>query len=169
MAQRPRACESYHACTAQAPAVTERHGTSRNVAERRGTSRNVAEQNPRQAGGHVAGWRFWRPRPPSLQSAGMRRYFPDFDTFAVAAQAADVVPVYRQLLADRLTPVSAFQLLGWGAAGGPANEHGFLLESVVGGEKIARYSFIATSPSLVYQVAGGRATVTQYGGGPGPP
>src|SRR3954470_16279559 len=102
----------------------------------------------------------------------MRRYFPDFDTFAAAAQAADVVPVYRQLLADRLTPVSAFKLHGWGndAAGtaDPASYHGFLLESGVGGEEIARYSFIATAPSLVYQVAGGRATVTQYAGGPGP-
>src|SRR6185503_14018227 len=64
--------------------------------------------------------------------------------------------VYRQLLADRLTPVTAFEVLG-------RDPHAFLLESVVGGEKIARYSFIATAPSLVYQVAGGNASITAPG------
>jgi anthranilate synthase component I len=90
----------------------------------------------------------------------MRRYFPDIDTFRAAAQAADVVPVYRQLLGDRLTPVSAFELLAKG------QDHAFLLESVVGGEQVARYSFIATNPSLVYQVSDGRATVARDGGVP---
>jgi anthranilate synthase component 1 len=86
----------------------------------------------------------------------MRRYFPDIDTFRSASQGADVVPVYRQLLADHLTPVTAFEVLG-------RDDHAFLLESVVGGERIARYSFIATSPALVYQAAGGRASVTRTG------
>src|SRR4051794_37858140 len=86
----------------------------------------------------------------------MRRYFPDIDTFTAAAASADIVPVYRQLLGDRLTPVSAFEVLG-------RDPHAFLLESVVGGEKIARYSFIATAPSLVYQVMGGRASITRPG------
>jgi anthranilate synthase component 1 len=80
----------------------------------------------------------------------MRKYFPDLQTFTSSAQTADVVPVYRQLLADRLTPVTAFELLGRDA-------HAFLLESVIGNEKIGRYSFIATSPSTVYQVADGNA------------
>src|SRR5689334_24254198 len=84
----------------------------------------------------------------------MRRYFPDLEGFRAAAQAADIVPVYRQLLADRLTPVSAFEVLGREA-------HAFLLESVVGGEKIARYSFIAAGPSLVYQVSGGKAVIEE--------
>src|SRR5256714_3900440 len=86
----------------------------------------------------------------------MRRYFPDFEGFAAAAEGADIIPVYRQLLADRLTPVSAFEVLG-------RDPHAFLLESVVGGEKIARYSFIATAPSLVYQVAGGQASISPTG------
>src|SRR5689334_11964172 len=86
----------------------------------------------------------------------MRRYFPDLEGFRAAAQAADIVPVYRQLLADRLTPVSAFEVLG-------RDPHAFLLESVVGGERIARYSFIATSPSLVYQVAQGNAVILERG------
>jgi anthranilate synthase component I len=89
----------------------------------------------------------------------MRRYFPDFDGFrAAAATGAQIIPVYRQLLADRLTPVSAFQVLG-------RDPHAFLLESVVGGEQVARYSFIATAPSLVYQVAGGNALIARTGMG----
>src|SRR3954468_25000113 len=85
----------------------------------------------------------------------MRRYFPDFDTFSAAAKNADIVPVYRQLLADRLTPVTAFEVLG-------RDDHAFLLESVVGGEKIARYSFIATAPSLVYQIKDGKAQIEVF-------
>ncbi|QOV91600.1 anthranilate synthase component I [Humisphaera borealis] len=86
----------------------------------------------------------------------MRRYFPDLDGFRAAAASADIVPVYRQLLADRLTPVSAFEVLG-------RDDHAFLLESVVGGEKIGRYSFIATAPAWVYEVSNGIAKVSRPG------
>src|SRR6059036_2170656 len=86
----------------------------------------------------------------------MRRYFPDFDAFAITAKSADLVPVYRQLLGDHLTPVTAFEVLG-------RDPHAFLLESVVGGERVARYSFIATSPSLVYQVMQGNAVIVERG------
>jgi len=83
----------------------------------------------------------------------MPRYFPEFEEFErIVTAGAQVVPVWRQLLADRLTPVTAFELLGGGT-------HGFLLESVVGIEKIGRYSFIATSPRFVYQVKDGRGTI----------
>src|SRR6476619_5649097 len=84
----------------------------------------------------------------------MRRYFPDLEQFKLSAQDAEVIPVYRQLLADRLTPVSAFEVLG-------REPHAFLLESVIGGEKIARDSFIAAGPSLVYQVSGGQASIEE--------
>ena len=86
----------------------------------------------------------------------MRRYFPTFDEFSASAQTARIVPVYRLLLADRLTPVSAFEVLG-------REQHAFLLESVVGGEKIGRYSFIAAGPRLVYQVAVGHASIQPVG------
>jgi anthranilate synthase component 1 len=89
----------------------------------------------------------------------MRRYFPELSAFTALAPSADVIPVYRQLLGDRLTPVTAFEVLGRDA-------HAFLLESVVGGEKIARYSFIATAPSLIYQVSEGNAAI--YPGGSRP-
>ncbi len=87
----------------------------------------------------------------------MRRYFPDLESFRKTAKQADVIPVYRQLLADRLTPVTAFEVLG-------RDSHAFLLESVVGGEKIGRYSFIATSPALVYTAMLGVGAVIQESG-----
>ncbi|HYO08462.1 MAG TPA: anthranilate synthase component I [Tepidisphaeraceae bacterium] len=83
----------------------------------------------------------------------MRRYFPDFDSFSLAARGADVVPVYRQLLGDHLTPVTAFEVLG-------RDSHAFLLESVVGGEQVARHSFIASSPAQVYTAFQGKAAIT---------
>jgi anthranilate synthase component 1 len=85
----------------------------------------------------------------------MRRYFPNPEEFAAAAKTgAKIIPVYRQLLADRLTPVTALEVLG-------REQHAFLLESVIGGEKIGRYSFIAAGPQLVYQVAEGHASIQE--------
>src|SRR5882672_8525171 len=88
----------------------------------------------------------------------MPRYFPNPDEFHSIAKSADLVPVYRQLLADHLTPVTAFELLG-------RDDHALLLESVVGNEKIGRYSFIAFSPSSVYEVKEGKAKVHRYPAG----
>lgn len=64
---------------------------------------------------------------------------PEADEFARLAVEHDFVPVYRRLLSDTLTPVTAFQLLD---DGGPA----CLFESVIGGEKVGRYSFLAANP-----------------------
>src|SRR2546429_9118458 len=50
-----------------------------------------------------------------------------------------LIPVYREVLADMLTPVRAYTLLC------PADQPGFLLESVEGGERLARYSSSAPS------------------------
>src|SRR5439155_17283645 len=93
-------------------------------------------------------------------SATMRQYFPNPEQFkSIVSEGFELIPVYRQLLGDHLTPVTAFEVLGRDA-------HAFLLESVVGGERIARYSFIATSPSLVYQVYQGAAAMFSGGGAP---
>jgi anthranilate synthase component 1 len=89
-------------------------------------------------------------------SSTVPRYFPAFEEYSRIAKSAQIVPVYRQLLADRLTPVTAFEILG-------RDEHAFLLESVVGGEKIGRYSFIASGPKLAYQAYEGKATIQQVG------
>ncbi len=61
------------------------------------------------------------------------------DARALSANHA-LIPVYREVLADMLTPVRAYTLLC------PPGEPGFLLESVEGGERLARYSFIGFQP-----------------------
>ena len=71
---------------------------------------------------------------------------PSFEKFQELAAGGNVVPVYRQLLADTLTPVSAFRKLD-------AGDHGFLLESVTGGERIGRYSILATEPTAILRTS----------------
>lgn len=66
-------------------------------------------------------------------------HLPQPERFAELAVGHDFVPVYRRLLSDTLTPVLAFRLLD---DGGPA----CLFESVIGGEKVGRYSFLASNP-----------------------
>ena len=68
-----------------------------------------------------------------------------------------LVPVYRRLFADGLTPLSAFAKLDSGAAA-------CLFESVVGGEKVGRYSFLACDPFLRFEARGTLVTVTGAGG-----
>lgn len=69
---------------------------------------------------------------------------PTVPEFLELAKSHSVVPVYRQLLSDALTPVSAFQKIDRG-------DWAFLFESVVGGERIGRYSFLGAEPFLVVQ------------------
>jgi anthranilate synthase component 1 len=75
------------------------------------------------------------------------KYYPDFETFSGYARQGNVIPVYRQLMSDNLTPVSAYRQV----AGGPDS---FLLESVVGGERIARYSFVGAEPFMTLRAHG---------------
>jgi anthranilate synthase component 1 len=74
-------------------------------------------------------------------------YRPSFDEFRRLAATAPCVPVYRQLVGDALTPVSAFARV---ARGGPS----FLFESVIGGEKVGRFSFLGTEPFLRFEARG---------------
>jgi anthranilate synthase component 1 len=74
-------------------------------------------------------------------------HFPPFETFAELARAHTVVPVYRRLTADALTPVSAFRKIDDG-------DRAFLFESVVGGERVGRYSFLGAGPFRVFEAAG---------------
>jgi len=86
----------------------------------------------------------------------MPTYSPDFESFQKLARDHDIVPIFRQLLADRITPVTAFEVLG-------RDEHAFLLESVVGGDRVGRHSFIATRPKAVYQCREGHAVLWRQG------
>jgi len=70
----------------------------------------------------------------------MRECTPGRDESRALAKSHALIPVYREVLADMLTPVRAYTLLC------PAGEPGFLLESVEGGERLARYSFIGFQP-----------------------
>ncbi len=69
------------------------------------------------------------------------------------------VPVYVRRSADLLTPVSAFLALR------EEGQFGFLLESVEGGERLGRYSFLGRSPYLVLESRGGRVLVHRPAGG----
>jgi anthranilate synthase component 1 len=74
-------------------------------------------------------------------------YTPDFDEFCALARHGNMVPVYREILADLETPVSAFLKID---DGGDA----FLLESVEGAEKWGRYSFLGVAPEQVFTSKG---------------
>jgi anthranilate synthase component 1 len=77
---------------------------------------------------------------------------PTLDLFCSLAASASVVPVWRELLADTITPVSAFL----GLVGG---DPGFLLESVEGGEHWGRYSWVGRRPVATLVATGGRISV----------
>jgi len=68
------------------------------------------------------------------------------------AQRAPLVPLYREALADTLTPVMAFAALC-------QSDSAFLLESVEGGERLGRYSFVAADPMAVITIRDGRTCV----------
>jgi anthranilate synthase component 1 len=77
---------------------------------------------------------------------------PDFTAFRQMAEQANVVPVYREILGDLETPVSAYKKL---RDQGPS----YLLESVEGGEKWGRFSFLGFNPSLILECREGRVTL----------
>ncbi len=70
------------------------------------------------------------------------KYFPSLEDFKEKVKSCNIVPVSRDILADTETPVSAFMKIDRG-------EEAFLLESVEGGEKWGRYSFLGTQPRAV--------------------
>ena len=72
--------------------------------------------------------------------------YPNFREFTEKAKEGNLIPVYREILADLETPLSAFLKL--------KGKNGFLFESVEGGEKWARYSFIGGNPSLTIEGKG---------------
>jgi anthranilate synthase component 1 len=89
---------------------------------------------------------------------------PDRDEFLIRAQRGNLIPVYREILADRLTPVSAYERLTNASESAEANGYSFLLESVEGGERLGRYSFLGSNPALVLRTRGRQATLLEEGG-----
>ena len=80
-----------------------------------------------------------------------------FDEFKELAQRGTFVPVCKELVADLLTPVSAFLKIA------ERSDHAFLLESVEGGEQVARYSFLGKDPFLILRSREGRTIIDRAG------
>lgn len=76
-----------------------------------------------------------------------------FEEFVELAKRGTFVPVCKEVMADLLTPVSAFLRIAEDA------DHAFLLESVEGGERLARYSFLGKDPFMVLRSRDGRTLV----------
>ena len=82
---------------------------------------------------------------------------PTFEAFVSEARQGNVVPVVRSVLADLHTPVGAFMRI---AGDSP---YAFLLESVEGGERIARYSFLGAQPEMIVRGKGMQTIVERDG------
>ena len=76
-------------------------------------------------------------------------YQPTLEQFEKLADQGNLVPVYREINADLETPVSAYLKIA-------RPPYSFLLESVEGGERIARYSFLGTEPYDVIKTGPGQ-------------
>lgn len=85
-----------------------------------------------------------------------RTYHPSFDEFKEMRKEGNLIPIYTEILADMETPVSAFKKIG-------INPYSFLLESVEGGEKWGRYSFIGFEPALIFRSRGRRVELVRDG------
>ena len=81
-------------------------------------------------------------------------YYPSKEEFIKRSQCGNLVPVYREVLADMETPVSAYRKIARG-------KYSFLLESVEGGEHLARYSFIGTDPFMIFKSKGRDAQIIE--------
>src|SRR5919106_3789675 len=80
-----------------------------------------------------------------------------FDEFVELAKRATFVPVCKEIVADLLTPVSAFLKIA------EHSDYAFLLESVEGGEHVGRYSFLGKDPFLILRSTDGTTTIDRAG------
>lgn len=81
---------------------------------------------------------------------------PSLEEFRAIANQGTLVPVYREIVADLETTVSAYMKISKG------QDHAFMLESVEQGE-IGRYSFLGTNPSVVFRSRGKQVTISREG------
>ena len=80
-----------------------------------------------------------------------------FEEFKELARRGTFVPVCKEIVADLLTPVSAFLKIAEDA------DYAFLLESVEGGEHVGRYSFLGKDPFLILRARDGQTTIERGG------
>jgi anthranilate synthase component I len=81
-------------------------------------------------------------------------HYPSKEEFIELSKNGNLIPVYRDILTDLETPLSAFAKID-------RSDFSFLLESVEGGERLARYSILGSDPSLIFSSKGGRITITE--------
>lgn len=91
-------------------------------------------------------------------------YVPDKKTFLEKARHGNLIPVWRELLADQDTPVSAYERMRTALRSAGPLPHTFLLESVEGGEHIARFSFLGGQPRAVLEARGTQVEITTVEG-----
>ncbi len=83
-------------------------------------------------------------------------FYPDFPAFCQLLNSGNLIPVYREIMADMDTPVTAFKKIDDG-------HFSFLLESIEGGEKWARYSFLGSNPSIIIRSRGETVEIIENG------
>src|ERR1051325_12044468 len=81
---------------------------------------------------------------------------PSYEEFRALSKRGNLIPVYQELLMDLETPLSFFQRL-------ERDRYAFLLESVEGSERWARYSFLGTRPYLVFKARGRDVEIVEEG------
>jgi len=82
------------------------------------------------------------------------KYYPSKKEFIKLSKRGNLIPVYAEILADFDTPLSAYSKID-------TSDYSFLLESISGGERIARYSFLASEPSVVFSSKGNIITLRE--------
>lgn len=87
----------------------------------------------------------------------MSRIEPSLEEASALAETGSVIPVHKDILGDLLTPAAAYLRVAQGRS------RAFLLESVEGGERLARYSFVGWDPFLVVRYRNGEATTEELG------
>ncbi len=80
-----------------------------------------------------------------------------YEEFVDLARRGTFVPIVKEIIADLLTPVSAFLKIA------EHSDYAFLFESVEGGERVARYSFLGKDPFLVLRARGDRTSLERSG------
>src|SRR5882724_10536574 len=145
-------------CASSGDAATRRRSSASSATATRGTaSRWAASRPPSRRATPCIACGITRASPmPSWPRTDMRgsarnlrtgATWPPREDIAALAREGNVIPVCREILADLETPVSAFLKIHRGP-------YGFLLESVEGGEKWGRYSFLGTEPARVFRSRG---------------
>lgn len=81
---------------------------------------------------------------------------PSYKEFCQLAKQGNLVPVYQELLMDLETPLSFFKRL-------ERDKYAFLLESVEGSERWARYSFLGTRPQRIFKARGKQVEIVEHG------